>query len=150
MGAHMNEANLWRWLRDIALPAGHFSRIESPDTAPGFPDVHYQVGKNHCGTIELKYCGRNSKVPFPNEEKGLHRSQLTWIRDNLKYWGSVWIIAELYDRILIIHGSKAEYFNGAAKHELSEMAVGTVYREDPEKAAKFLRDLLIPWRSERK
>ncbi len=144
----MNENSLWYWLRDVALPVGHYSRIESPDTAPGFPDVSYQVGENHCGTIELKYCGRkNAKVPFPNEEKGLHSSQLRWIKNNLEHWGNIWIIAEHPPFIYIIHGSEAEHFNGATTQQLANLSVDILYRDEPEKAAKFLRELLIPWSS---
>ena len=64
------------------------------------------------------------------------------------YWGNVWIIAEHPPFIFVIHGSEAEYFNGATPQELANLSVGVLYRSDPEKAAKFLRDLLIPWRSE--
>ena len=136
----MNESNLWEWLRDVALPIGHYSRIESPDTAPGFPDVHYQLQYNRCGTIELKY-GRGN-TPFPNEEKGLHKSQLRWIRRTLECWGEIWVIAEVPPQIYVLHGSEAEGFNGATQEDLSNMAVGVVYRDEPEKAAKFLNDLL--------
>ena len=59
----MNEGNTWDWLRDVALPLGHYSRIESPDTAPGFPDVHYEI-EFHSGTFELKCNMRNARVPF--------------------------------------------------------------------------------------
>ena len=103
----MNESSLWEWLRDIALPYGHYSRIESPDTAPGFPDVHYQVGEKGTGTLELKATDRALKVPFPNEEKGLHKSQLRWIKDNLKHGGIVWIIAEVPGVIYLLHGKHA-------------------------------------------
>ena len=140
----MNEHNTWEWLRDVALPNGHYSRIESPDTAPGFPDVHYQIGYGCCGTIELKCNRRNARVPFPDAEKGMHRSQLRWIRHNLEEWGIVWIIAEISDRILIINGSEAEQINGADRLALMEMAVGAVYRYEPEKAAKFLAEILNP------
>ena len=105
----MNESSLWEWLRDIALPYGHYSRIESPDTAPGFPDVHYQVGEKGTGTLELKATDRALKVPFPNEEKGLHKSQLRWIRDNLKHGGIVWIIAEVPGAIYLLHGKHAKW-----------------------------------------
>jgi len=146
----MNESNLWEWLRDVVLPVGHYSRIESPDTAPGFPDVFYQVGENHCGTIELKYCGRkNAKVPFPDEVRGLHTSQLRWIKNNLEFWGTVWLIAEHPPFIYVMHGSEAEYFNGATTQQLADLSIGILYRAEPKKAAKFLRRLLIPWETEK-
>ena len=121
----MNESNLWEWLRDVVLPYGHYSRIESPDTAPGFPDVHFQVTKNKIstsGTLELKATDRALRVPFPNEEKGLHTSQLKWIRNNLRADGIVWIIAETPGVIYLLHGGYAPQFNGATHENLINLA----------------------------
>ncbi len=137
----MNEANLWEWLRDVVLPLGHYSRIESPDTAPGFPDVHYQVGEG-CGTLELKANDRPAKVPFADEEKGLHKSQLKWIRGYTEYGGVVWIIAETPGAIYIIHGKDAEYFNGATHETLIEMAWQIIHRTAPKEATKILNAAL--------
>ncbi len=134
----MNEANLWEWLRDVTLPLGQYSRIESPDTAPGFPDVHYQVGKDGCGTLELKATDRALRVPFPNEEKGLHKSQLRWIRDTVNEGGVVWVIAETPGVIYIVHGKDAAKFNGASHEDLIEMAWETMSRNDPKQAARLL------------
>ena len=138
----MNEASLWEWLRDVVLPTGHYSRIESPDTAPGFPDVHFQVGLTGCGTIELKANDRPAKVPFANEEKGLHKSQLKWIRSNLICGGVVWIIAETPGAIYIIHGKDADKFNGATHEDLIEMAWQIMHRTAPKEAAKMLDNAL--------
>ena len=134
----MNESNLWEWLRDVTLPLGQYSRIESPDTAPGFPDVHYQVGKDGCGTLELKATDRALRVPFPNEEKGLHKSQLRWIRDTVNEGGVVWVIAETPGVIYIVHGKDAAKFNGASHEDLIEMAWETMSRNDPKQAARLL------------
>jgi len=134
----MNEDNLWDWLRDVGLPTGHYSRIESPDTAPGFPDVHYQIAKGKCGTLELKCNMRPAKVPFPNEEKGLHRSQLKWIRSNLVCGGIVWIIAETPGVIYIVHGRDASKFNGATHEDLLYMTEETMSRDYPRHAATLL------------
>ncbi len=134
----VNEGNLWEWLRDVALPLGQYSRIESPDTAPGFPDVHYQVGKEGCGTLELKATDRSARVPFPDEEKGLHRSQLKWIRDNINEGGIVWIIAETPGVIYIIHGRDAPKFNGATYEQLSKMAWQVIFRKAPAQATRLL------------
>ena len=134
----MNEDNLWEWLRDVVLPLGKYSRIESPDTAPGFPDVHYQVGRDGCGTIELKCNMRSARVPFPDEEKGLHKSQLKWIRATIEAGGIVWIIAETLGVIYIVHGKDAAKFNGARHEDLIEMAWQTISRDDPHHAASTL------------
>lgn len=141
----MNESNLWDWLRDVSLPLGHYSRIESPDTAPGFPDVHYQVGKEGCGTLELKATDRALRVPFPDEEKGLHKSQLRWIKANVNAEGVVWIIAETPGIIYIVHGKDAAKFNGASHEDLIEMSWETMSRGDPKQAARILdRALRVP------
>jgi len=141
----MNEGNLWDWLRDVVLPLGHYSRIESPDTAPGFPDVHFQVTKRSpedrlksethtSGTLELKATDRNLRVPFPDEEKGLHASQRKWISLNVSHGGIVWIIAETPGVIYIIHGKNADEFNGATHEELLAMAWNTISRDAPQHA----------------
>ncbi len=137
----MNESNLWEWLRDVVLPLGHYSRIESPDTAPGFPDVHYQVGDG-CGTLELKANDRPSKRPFADEEKGLHTSQLKWIKANMEHGGIVWIIAETPGAIYIIHGKDAAKFNGATHEELIAMSWQVMHRSAPKQAASMLDSAL--------
>jgi hypothetical protein len=141
----VKESNLWEWLRDVALPLGQYSRIESPDTAPGFPDVFFQVSDEvprlnniGCGTIELKATDRSLRVPFPDEEKGLHKTQLRWIRDNVAAGGIVWIIAETPGVIYIVHGKDAAKFNGATHEDLIEMAWETMSRSDPKQAARLL------------
>ena len=134
----MKESNLWEWLRDVALPLGHYSRIESPDTAPGFPDVQFQVGPKGCGTIELKANHRPANVPFPDEEKGLHTSQLKWIRANVEAGGVCWIIAECPGVIYIIHGKDAAKFNGADHEKLADLAWQVMDRESPKSAVSIL------------
>lgn len=142
----MNENNLWWWLRDVTLPNGSYSRIESANTAPGFPDVHYQIGDNQCGTIELKYQARNLKIPFTDEKKGLRDSQRRWIKNNLKYWGSIWIIAEAVPDIFVIHGSEADEFNGSTRENLHKISVAVLDRAHPEDAAAALHNLLTTYR----
>ncbi len=139
----MNEASLWEWLRDIALPVGHYSRIESGNTAPGFPDVDYQIGQDLTGKIELKYQGRNLKVPFTDSKKGLRESQLRWIKTNLKFWGTIWIIAEAVPDIFVIHGSEADEFNGSTRENLQKISVAILDRAHPEKAAEELKRILM-------
>ena len=137
----MNESNLWEWLRDVSLPLGHYSRIESPETAPGFPDVAFTV-EGTTGSIELKATDRRSRVPFADEEKGLHISQKRWIRDEVQAGGIVWIIAETPGVIYIVHGKDAAQFNGATHEELIEMAWNTINRDDPKGAATILHGAL--------
>ena len=139
----MNETNLWWWLRDVVLPNGSYSRIESANTSPGFPDVHYQIKPDFTGTIELKYQGRNLKVPFTDSKKGLRDSQRKWISNNLKYGGTVWIIAETIPDIYVIHGSEANQFNGSTHENLQKISVAILNRQDPEGSAFKLVNILM-------
>ncbi len=141
----MNESNTWDFMK-IVLPLGHYSRIESHDTAPGFPDVHYQIPPGICGTMELK-CAKNAQatIPFPadSEQGGLRRSQLKWIKDNLEFNGTVWIVAEVTPYIHIIPGSRATKFNGATRLQLFEISKMVLNRKLPKQAAEIMAALLI-------
>lgn len=122
----MSEANLWKWLSGI-LPEGHYSRIESHDTSPGFPDVRFQLGTmggtSDSGTFELKF-SRTPKAEkhFKTEKDGLHKSQKAWIRDELRHGGRVWIIAEVSPQIFIIPGRWYESFNNSRVSDLKKMS----------------------------
>jgi hypothetical protein len=139
----MNESNLWWWLRDVVLPNGSYSRIESANTAPGFPDVHYQIKMDYTGTIELKYQAKNLKVPFTDSKKGLRDSQRRWIRNNIKHGGTVWIIAEAVPDIFVIHGSSADEFNGSTRENLHKISVAVLNRDSPEDSAFKLVNILM-------
>ena len=133
----MSETNLWKWLSESVLPEGHYSRIESPDTAPGFPDVHYQIRDDISGTLELKFARRpNARVPFKNERDGLHKSQKVWIRQELHHGGTVWIVAQVQDWIFVIPGRYAERFNGASVRELESMSSVILNRKRTPEAAR--------------
>lgn len=138
----MSEKTLWGWLGGV-LPSGQYSRIESGETAPGFPDVHYQLRGGRSGTLELKFARRfRALVPFKNEEDGLHKSQLIWIRDNLRCDGKVFIVAEITPEVLVIPGTSASAFNGSTLPQLRELAIHRLSREKPEEAAYWF-DLLL-------
>lgn len=108
----MSEVNLWKWLKPY-LPQGHYSRVESPDTSPGIPDVQYRITKAD-GFIELKDArSKNPLIPFPDVDKGLHISQLNWIRDQITFGGIVWVVARVGPLIYWIPGKNAPAFNGA-------------------------------------
>ena len=143
----MNEDSLWIWLRDIALPSGHYSRIESSYTAPGYPDVDYCLGHHISGQIELKY-SKNKGIPFvpPPGKPGLRTTQLSWIRNRVRVQGYVFIIAEAPPEIYVIPGNAAEGFNGATREKLSKISVGILNREDPKNAHYQLHNILTTWR----
>lgn len=117
----MSEVNLWKWLKPW-LPRGRYSRVETPDTAPGFPDVDYRIAKAS-GTIELKDArGKNPTVPFPDTKKGLHDSQLRWIREEVFFGGTVWVCARVGKLVFWVPGKSAPVFNGADMRRLTLIA----------------------------
>jgi len=138
----MNEKNTWEFMK-VILPIGQYNRIESPDTAPGFPDVHFQLEGGISGTMELK-CAQspNAKIPFPDTEKGLHESQLKWHRESERRGGNSWIIAEVAPFIFVIPGRKADYFNGATLEKLRDLSVVILYRDAPVSAAHYINQAL--------
>ena len=139
----MSEANLWEWLRDVALPLGQYSRIETGDTSPGFPDVHCQLSAGVSPTLELKFAKRaGAHIPF-TKQHGMRRSQIKWIRENIREGGVVWIIAEVTPHVHIIHGSCANKINGATEKELFHMAQVTAHRKKHKEAALILYKILL-------
>lgn len=99
----MSEASFWKYLRKLLPAYGHFTRIESHDTASGFPDVHFTLeGKS--GTIELKDAKRpGAKHPFSGKS-GLRRSQITWIREEVEIAkGSVALALQCGDRVYMLN-----------------------------------------------
>lgn len=138
----MSEANLWEWLRDVALPLGQYSRIETGDTSPGFPDVHSQLGAGLSPTLELKFAKHpGALIPF-TKKTGMRRSQIKWIRENLRNGGVVWIIAEVTPHIYVIEGKHANEINGATHEEITAMSSHILYKKAPKVAAEVLNELL--------
>lgn len=93
----MSEASFWNYLRKLLPKGGHYTRVESHDTAVGFPDVHYTLN-GVSGTIELKDAKRpGAKHPFKGES-GLRGSQISWIRDEIETHGQVILALQCGDR----------------------------------------------------
>jgi hypothetical protein len=107
------ETRLWKWLTDGRLPPGHYSRVESPETSPGIPDVFYQIPAAQ-GWIELKFdrSEGTATYPFNSDDKGLHVSQRAWMRDYLVAGGkNLWICAESNRVICFLPGMSFGCFN---------------------------------------
>ena len=138
----MNENSTWEWLRDVVLPVAFYSRVESPDTAPGIPDVHYQLPGPHTGWLELKCNLLNATIPFPDEDNGLHKSQKKWLKRYVEMGGIAWIIAETMRGVYIIHASNADLFNGSTHEELEAMSVEIISRAEPTVATAVLSHVL--------
>jgi hypothetical protein len=91
------------------MPAGtHYSRIEAPETAPGFPDVHYTF-KSMTGTMELK------AQEFPQGEfpfKGaMRKGQKQWIAEELTAAGKVILVLQLRQVIYFLDGQHAQHLD---------------------------------------
>lgn len=141
----MSEASFWNYLRKLLPKEGHYTRIESPDTAAGFPDVHYTLNDNS-GTIELKDAKRpGAKHPFKGES-GLRRSQFTWMTQQCDAGGRVFLALQCGDRVYLL---KADlYFDDL--HRMTEQQIERVASMNWRKRSKMvniafdstLRDLL--------
>jgi len=101
--ATVSEASFWRYLSKLLPPDGHFTRIESHDTAAGFPDVHFTLNGNS-GTIELKDAKRpGAKYPFKGES-GLRRSQIVWMMEEIDTaQGRVLLALQCGDRVYLLN-----------------------------------------------
>jgi hypothetical protein len=96
----MSESSFWKYLSKL-LPTGHYTRVESHDTAAGFPDVHYTLNGNS-GTIELKDAKRpGAKHPFKGES-GLRRSQITWMTNECDAGGRVFLALQCGDCVYLL------------------------------------------------
>ena len=139
----MSEANLWEWLRDVALPLGHYSRIESPDTAEGFPDVHCQVGPGVTFTLELKFARQPyRRTPFKDgDENGMRRSQIRWIMKNIRNGGVTFIVAQVATTIFVIPGKYVKRINGASKSKLRFLSDAVLDKAKPVEAAAYFQSL---------
>ena len=104
----MSEASFWKYLHGLLPKGGHYTRIESHDTAPGFPDVHYALNGTS-GTIELKDAKRpGAKYPFSGKS-GLRKSQITWMTTQCDNEGLVFLALQCGDRVYLLKA--ALYFD---------------------------------------
>ena len=85
------EQKMWKYLAPKLKSHGHFTRIESHETAIGTPDVDYCIG-GYCNHIELKFT--------ESEKRGfrLRPSQAAWFRRRVKAGGQPWLLAQSFVR----------------------------------------------------
>lgn len=101
-------SSFWPYLRKVLPPEGHYSRVESHDTAKGFPDVHYTLNGS-TGAIELKSNDRTrAKYPFRGKY-GLRKSQLDWIAEEVKAGGKVILALQCGKEVFLIDDSNGVY-----------------------------------------
>jgi hypothetical protein len=135
------EANLWEWLRDVTLPLGHYTRIES-ECSPGFPDVFCTIPDIPTFTMELK-AAKDSHAHHPFTKKtGMRRSQLKWIPKEVAAGGTVWILVEIGRKVYIIAGMNVKYINYHTEEEIASIAVAMLTRGKNQQAAKILHEIL--------
>jgi hypothetical protein len=135
------ETNLWTWLKPYC-PRGQYTRVENGEVGPGTPDVHYRV-PGCTGWIELKDArSKNAKIPFPNPDVGLHKSQIRWIGEHVLYGGTVWIVPRIGKLILFIPGKYYSSFNGATLTRLQFLSKLAIDMTDPAPSLKKLKQLL--------
>ena len=74
----MSESRLWQYIDNNIGHIGHFSRVESPNTSSGIPDVDYCI-KGFTNHLELKYSGTSWAKLRP--------TQSAWFRRRVKNGG---------------------------------------------------------------
>lgn len=137
----MSETNLFKWLKPW-FPQGRVTRVENPDAGPGTPDVNYRIAKAE-GWIELKHArSRKPLVPFPDVDKGLHKSQLDWIRDQVTFGGIVWVVARVGDEVFWVPGIKAPAFNGANMTRLRRISVHVIDMKHPHLSLRKIKAMM--------
>jgi len=76
----MSEATFYKAIRPRLKELGSFSRIESPITAEGFPDLDGVID-GVSNQVELKFIGHSTKTL---KKEFFRLSQHVWFRDRLK------------------------------------------------------------------
>lgn len=104
----LSEHTLWEEMRDNIGYKGHFSRVESPDTSPGIPDVDFCLFSKE-GHIELKFIEEKPKKGW------IRPTQVKWFRDRVKNGGHPWLF------VLIIFKGQRVYciYDGKILPELA-------------------------------
>jgi len=105
-----NEGELWLHFAEKMKPYGHFSRVESHETANGIPDIDFCIEGTE-SHIELKF-NNGSRV----KKDFIRPSQVRWFRRRIKAGGHPWLFAlflvggtryyMLFDDIEDIYGAK--------------------------------------------
>lgn len=129
----MSEASFWKYLAKLLPKGGHYTRIESHDTAPGFPDVDYTLNGNR-GKIELKDAKRpGAKYPFKGQS-GLRASQVRWMNEELAADGDerLFLALQCGDRVYLLKA--ALYYDEL--HRMTEDEINRVATVRWQKGAK--------------
>jgi len=81
------EGDLWLQFAEHMKPYGHFSRVESPETSDGIPDIDFCIAGTE-SHMELKFNnGDRAKKDF------IRPSQVRWFRKRIKEGGHPWLFA---------------------------------------------------------
>lgn len=137
----MAEHQLWQYLSDLLPDDGHYSRVETPETCAGFPDVHYMLARVE-GIIELKD-SRHPTATYPFAEGGLRLAQKNWLRDYLYAGGRPLVAARVGEPIYFIEGAHALRLNSFKQEEFSLFATLVLLPRQRERSREKLHDLLV-------
>jgi hypothetical protein len=135
------EQQLWNYLSGLLPDDGQYTRIESHDTAAGFPDVHYMLAGVE-GTIELKD-SHHPTATYPFATGGLRDAQKNWLRDYLYSGGRPLVCARVGDPIYFIEGATALRLNSFRQEEFSLFATLVVVPRQRARSREKLHDLLV-------
>lgn len=121
----MSEHNFWGRVRDGlkgAVPGIDLMRVENMVQA-GTPDVNFCIEMTE-GWIELKHTAappaRASTAVFKNG--GLRDEQIVWIHTRVRRGGRVFILAQIGEGVVLLHGVYATKFNDMTLSELGRLA----------------------------
>lgn len=103
----MSESDFWHYIKDNIGDIGDWDRIESIETAPGFPDTDFTIGGVD-GKIELKF-HRGKGVPV------IRDSQYRWFRRRAAKGCNCWLFAHLIhegkDYYVLYRGDRIDQLN---------------------------------------
>jgi hypothetical protein len=119
------ESSLWLRLRDAVGSTGHWERREF-NPIDGVPDVSFCV-EGVEGHMELKQIdtvpAREDTAVFGGRtNKGMRESQVAWFHRRMKAGGRAFILAQVSDRLILMHGSHAKQFNGYTLNDFRRLA----------------------------
>lgn len=137
----MSEHQLWGYLAQLLPDEGQYTRIESHETATGFPDVHYMLAGVE-GTIELKD-SRHPTAHYPFAEGGLRKAQKDWLRDYLHSGGRPLVAARIGRPIYFLEGSYALALNTYRQADFSLFATLILEPRQRARSREKLHDLLV-------
>lgn len=95
----MSEGAFWKEIKKN-VRCGHWDRIESHATAPGFPDTTFTID-GRSGKMELKYAR--------NEVPEIRAAQVRWFKREVANGGTPWLFSKIIHNgysLYVLHEGK--------------------------------------------